>query len=242
VISVAFARACPARFPMVTSAKNPAVIRLALLVPWGLLIIFMAKNGAFTNARHLAAYYIFFFPVLLAGPAQEFLTRLRWWRWTSLSVMLLSILILFASRSEPLFPALTVFHRLEAAFPHASIINRAAFAFESRTVQDREERWLADNLPAAQHVVGYTTSFGALDAFIWRPYGQRRVERVLPADSPESLLAQDIHYVVVDNPGPDQTISSWILRYHGALVSTLALAPKVDTPPSYTYLVRLNDP
>ena len=55
--------------------------RLLILVPWLLLLIFMAKISVFQNARYLAPYYPFLLPLMLQQRGQRFLVRTRWWQW-----------------------------------------------------------------------------------------------------------------------------------------------------------------
>jgi hypothetical protein len=80
---------------------------------------------------------------------------------------------------------------------------------------------------------------------LWLPYGRRRVECLLPDDSPEGLRSQGIHYVVVDASAigsSDRTIGRWLSRFHATLVDQYTFPKSTgrtgDGPD--LYVVRLN--
>ena len=99
--------------------------RLLRLAPWALLLLFMAKVGTYDNARQLAAYYPFFFPLFLNGSGQMQLTRQTWWQRFCLLVMAVTAAMLLVSRDRPLFPAQTVLGKLQSNYPHSKIVARA---------------------------------------------------------------------------------------------------------------------
>ena len=61
------------------------------LLPWLLLLLFMAKVGTYANARQLAPYYVFLFPIFLVCAGHADLVRRHWWQLSGLLVMLLTV-------------------------------------------------------------------------------------------------------------------------------------------------------
>lgn len=242
IISIFWAwRDRPARLLEASTRKIKGDVRLLIWVPWMLLLIFMAKNGSDEGARQCAAYYIFLFPSLLSGAGQKNLTRQVWWRGFAVTIMCIAAMLLVTSRDRPLFPAQMLMNWLQADHPNSKFISRAAYSY--RLVPDFEEQRIVFEKirPPGEKVVGLATVEGSSEPGLWLPYGQRKVMRILPGDTPEQLRQAEIRYVMLEDDFlyyTNQTLDQFLSRYHGTLVTTGSFFADTGEP-QYFYLVHL---
>lgn len=216
--------------------------RLLRMAPWALLLLFMARVGTYQNARQLAPYYAFLFPLFLAKPGNALLVRRRWWQWFGLMVMLSTVGLLVVSRNRPLFPAQTMVHWLRTGHPNSQLIARLDFSFEANAMALEQGKRIAKDLPPDEKLIGYATLIGSAEPALWFPLGQRRVYRLTMEDTPEELKAQGIRDVVVDSNILNlsrETIGQWMDTYQAALVDTADCQTQPGLPPFHLYLVRL---
>jgi hypothetical protein len=214
---------------------------LLRLAPWALLLLFMAKNGNAQNARQLAPYYPFFFPVLLINPGHLPLVRQGWWQRLGLLLMLFTAMLLVLAPSRSLFPAKTVIGGLQAKYPHSKFISQA-WHYVSRVSGGELRNFLKKNLPTDETVVGYAAAHDAGEPGLWLPDGQRRVERLLMDDTPERLHSLGIHYVVVESLflwAANETPEQWMNKYNADLVSQLTYGLKAGGEPGQLYIFHL---
>jgi hypothetical protein len=214
------------------------------LAPWGVLLLFMAKVGTYQNARQMAPYYVFLFPSLLVASGHSRLVRKIAWQWLVYAVMAVTILLLILSRGKQLFPAQTLFGRLHEKYPHSRIVARLAVSFSTPTFLRTQQTAFQNDLPPGETTIGYYTTFNCTaEPGLWQPLGSRRIERVIPGDSPAELRRKPIHYVVVDEQAllhSNQTIGEWLKLYDAELVKEVAFMIQWEQPPHHLYLVRLH--
>jgi hypothetical protein len=219
-------------------------LRFLRLLPWGLLLVFMAKVSSYPNARQLAAYYVFLFPCFLVFPGHAGLVRRRWWQRLGLLVMLLTAGMLIVARDRPLFPAKTILVPLKEKYPGWKFLAKAWDSYACRLSLDVQRKVFHNSLPPTEAVVGYATVRGSQEAQLWLPFGSRRVQRVLPEDTSRQLQADGVHFVLVDDSGLEMlglTIADWTKQFDGVVIDSAAF----ETQPGKTgwdYLVRLNPP
>ena len=217
--------------------------RFLRLVPWFLLLVFMAKVGTVQSARHLSPYYILLFPLLLCQPGIARVVRQRWWQITSLSLMLLTLVMVSLIRDRPLFPVLTLSHYLARTFPNSTLPPRIASAFSGGLERDKFLTFLAAKLPADQTMIGYAVFMEAQEPCLWLPWGQRTVMRVLPTDQPADWSAAGVHYIVMESFYLDankQDLAGWLKQNHGVLVADYIRNAAQNVPP-HVYLIKLAD-
>jgi hypothetical protein len=217
-------------------------LRLLRYVPWLLLLVFMAEDLAYENARQLSPYYAFFLPCILVMPGQALLVRQRWWRWSGLLLMLLTVGLVVISRNRPLVPMQTILQCLHAGRPDSRWITRLEFSFASNQDARKLDQELIKNLPPDEKLIGYGTVIGSAEPDFWFPLGQRRVQRLTPDDTPDGLRTEGIRYVVVDSFILDysrETIGQWMGKFRGELVEEVDIQTQPGLPPIYLYLVRL---
>ena len=97
--------------------RDPLLFWLRV-VPWALLLLFMAKVGTFSSARHLAPYYLFLFPLFLVKPGHASVVRQPRWQRLGLEIMLLAIIVVAGAGNRPLLPLPALWEALHAKFPN----------------------------------------------------------------------------------------------------------------------------
>ena len=215
------------------------------LVPWFLLLLFMAKIGTAQNARQFAPYYIFLFPALLVLPGQSPLTRQRWWQRVAWFILLFTAGLVVVARNHPLLPAQTVVEGLKARHPHWGFLAKADYLYSNRASIEIMRARVPAALPPAETVVGYAASVGRSEPFVWLPFGHRRVEDVAPGDTREDLLAKGIHYVAVEDSyltHENITIDQWAAEVNGEVLDRWTFERDLNAPPAGLFLVRLLPP
>lgn len=213
------------------------------LTPWLLLLIFMAKDGEAQSARHMAAYYVFLFPLLLATSGQETLVRKIWWQNIALVCMASAIGLSVVNINRPLFPAESLMGRLAAAHPKSKSIAIVKAVYDEPATFEKLKGWLREQLPRGEPLIGFTAwDDPQLEPILWQPWGSRKVEWVLPQDTPGQLLKEGIRTVVIEGqPGPvNRDLESWMTRYHARLVADTAFqrGGHMDFP-SHVYIMQL---
>jgi hypothetical protein len=226
------------------SARPPAtgLARSLRLAPWFLLLIYMAKVGTFENARQLAPYYVFLFPVLLLMPAYVILDRRLWWQRLCLLVMLATAFLLITSRNRPLFPFQTVTARLLTKYPQSGLLEKLNNSFHLRSSFAQFRNLFQKTIPANESLIGYLTTAGGAEPGLSLPLGRLKVERMLPGETPAQLRRKGIRFIVVDDAGlktQNATIQDWLLKCNGQLADQMTLFASPYDPPIHNYLVRL---
>ena len=213
-------------------------IRLLRLAPWALLVLFMAKVASFENARQLAPYYPFLLPSILRPATSATLARRLWWQRLAGAVMVTPAILLILSPLRPLWPAQTILSHL----PPSRRVSRAQSFYSSAQIVSIQRHAFQNTLPAAESVVGYATDIRALEPTLWRPF-TRRVARVLPGDTRQTLEENGIHHVVVDDyflKMAHLDIKELAQRYNARVVDTLSVSSGWQRPPDHIYLLCLN--
>jgi hypothetical protein len=232
---------------MVNSPPADRTAQWLRLAPFGLLLLFMAKVGTNQNARHLSAYYPFFFPVILASFGHTILVRRRWWQNLSLSLLLFTGMLLLVSPDRPLFPAEWIISRLETAYPNSMIVKKEALSFSARLNGEEVKYHFSGKLPPDENTVGYAAGFEAGETGLWLPLTNRKVERLLPTDTKEDLNSLGIHYLVMEEHFTDpagQNLGKWLEQHHGVVLDTYVQAVNPEYPwrthSWQSYLIKIN--
>jgi hypothetical protein len=80
-----------------------------------------------------------------------------------------------------------------------------------------------------------------IDISLWRPFGSRRVEHILPSDSLEQIQQRHVQYAVVSEaPLLDEhsTLAAWQERTRAEVVGTVTATMTVVQGPRPWYIVR----
>jgi hypothetical protein len=215
-------------------------VRLAPVIS---LLALFSQSHMCIIARLIISYYLPILPVLLVGPAQEWLVQQRWWRAAAGVVFAIAAGLLIVSPSRPLFPVQTV---LAALQNHEAGSHRLARAEEVyRVYRERNDSFAparATLLPGVQ-VLGLTM-FDEPETSLWRPFGSRRIEHVCPDDTAAELKARGVEYILVR---PDVfgrlftgSLDDWLQRMHAEAVQKIRLNLRASVGFVDWQLVKLN--
>jgi len=212
------------------------------LVPWLLLLLFMAKIGTAQNARQFAPYYLFLFPALLVLPGQSALTRQRWWQRLGLLILLLAAGLVVVARNRPLLPAQTLVTGLQARHPHWGFLAKAEFLYSNRVAIENMRALVPPALPPGEAVIGYAATVGRSEPWVWLPFGTHRVEDVIPGETREQLLAKGIRYVAVEDSFLTRLnldIDQLAAEMNGEVLERWSFEKDLNAPPAGLFLMRL---
>jgi hypothetical protein len=241
---IAVRRGRAAMVPVFSSpVHRRATAWLLRLVPWLLLLVFMAKVGTFTNARHLSPYYLLFLPLLLAMPVHSDLLRQIWWRRCGVAVMLVTAGLLVLSINRPLFPANTLIARLASSHPQSKMASHLREAYGFRSTFETLRDVFAQSIPPGESTVAYLTVVGFAEPGLALPLGRLQVERLRPTDSPAFARQQHIHYVVADDIAlgvMHVTLETWLAQWDARLVDQVDYYTDPHLPPNHLYLACFN--
>ena len=228
--------------------KSEKLSFLLRLLPWGLLLIFMAKVGSYENARQLAPYYVFLFPLILVRSGHSRLVRQRGWQRFAFLIMASAILLVVTLGDRPLFPAKSIIGPLHEKFPENQFVSNQYQRYVKAPYQITLARrnYLEQMLPLDAKIVGYYAGTCDVDEpGIWLPFGRRKAECISPFDSNQQVRAMGIRYIVLDWRAVAQTgedYRQWMKRYDATEIGHLEL-PGQHTmiPVPEIFLVRLNE-
>ena len=228
------------------SHRRDPLLRLLRWIPWVLLLVFMAKVGTIETGRLCGSYYFLLCPSLLMGAGLSILARRRWWQALALLVMALAVALVVVSRDRPLFPSQTVLGRLAAEHPHSKLIANLSLTYAATPALDAERLFFRTNLPPDAAVLGYGAVSRECESYLWLPYGQRRVEVVLPGDTLQQLRAAGIQYAVITQEKflgrANLTIEQWLAQHQAVLIYQKEFLEDPYAPPERYYLARLPGP
>jgi hypothetical protein len=218
---------------------------LLRLVPWGLLLLFMAKVGTSSSARHLAPYYIFLFPFFFVKAVHTGVVRQRRWQRIGLEIMVLAAIVVAGAGNRPLLPFSALWEMFHKKFPQNELVSDqyTRYVDSDFVAAAARKNFIEKSLPPDETVVGYHPIVCDSDEpGLWLPYGRRRVEYVSPGDSPERLRELGVHYVVVHLYPKEGSITNWLDKYHGTLAGQYTFPNSSATTfvPPELYLIRLN--
>ncbi len=197
--------------------------RAVLLAPYVSLFFFFAKSGMQTVARLVSAYYPLLLPLLLRGRGPAALVRHRWWRRAAAIVLLLALVVVVVTPQRPLWPARSILSRMDHADSHPILkrMKEVYLVFADRPDSMAKVR---DLMPENYSLVGFAGAIDDTEISLWRPFGHRRVEDILPGDSPEQIRARKIQYAVVGEVFlslQHQTIETWLMQHQAVLLAPL---------------------
>jgi hypothetical protein len=170
--------------------------RCLLLSPWVSLLVFLVKCSVGDQSRLIAAYYPLLIPALLMSPFQERIVRARWWRALAFCAVALSLAPLVVSPPRPLWPALSVLEKLDAAHSSKALLRRAHDVYSVYAQRSDAFAPVIKQLPEGLTVLGVII-FDDPEAALWLPIGSRRILHLMPQDTLSDLQQKKIEYVLV---------------------------------------------
>jgi hypothetical protein len=214
-----------------------------VVVPWMLLLIFMAKISVFQNARYLAPYYPFLLAAMLRQRGQSRVIRMAWWRWGTRLVAVLTILMILVSRQRPLWPGHSLADLIELRLGKPEFAQRVRNAFAFYEESPQTTRWLQRVLPPDAKMIGYAAVVGYSEVPIWKLKSVTQVRRFLPEDSLEDLEDRGIHYLVVEpsflKEKRGKQLIATIFEKGGKIISKSTVQFSPESTPEDLWLIRL---
>ena len=196
-------------------------------------LIYMAQSGLYAPSRYLLPHSFLILLPIFALPAAATLVRKKWWRALALLMFVPATILLGLSPARPLFPAVSVFGRLDdTAHP---VLVRAADVYSIYRNRGDLLRPIRETLPP-RATVGLLL-YNNPETSLWRPFGSRRVLHIRGEDTPEFTRSRGIQYVVI---GPNLyfdehklTAEDWARANSGELlgrfpIRILARGPAID--------------
>jgi hypothetical protein len=99
-----------------------------------------------------------------------------------------------------------------------------------------------DLLPKDLGVIGFMGEGDDIDMSFWRPFGSRRVEHVVVADSADDIRARGIEYIVVGGSNfarEGTTLEGWVSKTGAVIVAKTTATLRVSDGPQAWYVARL---
>ena len=93
-------------------------------------------------------------------------------------------------------------------------------------------------LPPDASILGFMT-YDEPETSLWRPFGSRRVLHVRIGESPESVRARGIKYVLVNEEKTREPLEQWLKRMNGRVLEAQDLKLRAGRPSGGWYLVEL---
>ena len=207
------------------------------------MLIFMSKSYVGSGSRLLTPYYaLLAVPFLLMRGHVSVVCR-RWWRWGAGTVFAVSASLLVLTPPRPLFPARTLFDALRARVPSSRFMERAQTVYTIYGLRGDSFAPVRATLPPGVKVLGMIT-FDDPETSLWRPFGSRRIEHVLPTDTPEDLAQHEIHYVLINTKYFvglfKETLDEWMHRQNATLITKMLLTLRASDGASEWLLVSLS--
>jgi hypothetical protein len=168
----------------------------------------------------------------------------------------LSIVLVALSRQRPVWPGYWVASHFEKRFPENALFRKMknTYGFSRRLRAGLAST--IDRLPPGEKRIGYAVRFSDKEVYLWKPFGSRRVERILNNDSAEEVRRKGIRYALVDpsalvnvgdfvivdeQPSPrtaTMSIERWMEMFDAELIHTEEVPVAPDAPAVKCYLVK----
>jgi hypothetical protein len=201
----------------------------------------MFKSGMTTVARLVAPYYALLVPPLLAGTGQSRIVRAAWWRFSVLGLFLRAALLLFVSPARPLWPADSVLAGIDTQ--SHPLLERAKMVYSVYGQRAEGFAPVRALLPPGLKVLGLIASDDP-ETSLWRPFGQRRIEHVVPADSIANLRARGVEYVLVNSEKFEalfqRPLQQWLTEMQAQILAKVALTLRATAGPSEWCVIKLS--
>jgi hypothetical protein len=213
-----------------------------ILGVWLGLGIVLLRLGLYGSARYLLPFYFLLIVPALSGPAVAEIFRGRSWRLAGLAVFGSALLLLLVSPPRPLWPAMTVLQKLGADQSSDPLVRRAWTVYSVYGQRADSFGPVLKVLPADSGPLGMM-AFDAPETSLWQPFGSRRVLHVCHGDSPASLRARGIEYILLEektlNAKSGLDFSGWLAINQAETVQTFTLQLRAAQDPGNWLLARL---
>jgi hypothetical protein len=238
----AVAGCCVSRNARKTTDWNALALRWA---PWAALGVHTVKVVLLATARVATPYYLLLAAGPLSASGMSALTRCRWWRGLAGAQFALAGLLVVISPARPLWPALTVLNDLSRRHPESALIARMRTVYQTYRNRPDAMASVREAVPREVTVLGLVTG-DDLETSLWRPFGVRRCEHIIPGDTRAMLDARGVTWLAVNDDNFrarfPQPLAEWAASLDGELVQTIPVAARATRGPVGWHLIRLRPP
>lgn len=161
------------------------------------LLVYFAKTGLFTVARHISPFYLFFVALVLLGLRPEKTIRSRLWKWAAGAAMASTIVMLIITPARPLWPVQWFFARFGAN--PSSTIQRASLGYSIYAERADALGPLRKALPTDAREIGFMSFAAGSEMPFWKPYGKMRVHHIRPGEDITKLRREGMRHIVVNS-------------------------------------------
>ncbi|MCX6972661.1 MAG: hypothetical protein NTV93_21260 [Verrucomicrobia bacterium] len=149
---------------------------------WAALGAYMVKLGSECTARLVAAYYPgIVIPILALAPQARLVTR-RWWKILAIIAALSAWIPLALAPPRPLLPVESIFGLAGRMGAPASIIKRTQTVYSVYGTRNDNLATVREHLPLPARTIGFAGTGDESELSFWRPFGQRSVVDLVPAN------------------------------------------------------------
>jgi hypothetical protein len=204
------------------------------------LLVYFARTGLFTVARHISPYYLFLLGLILLSLRPDKTLRRLLWKWAAAAAMASTIVMMIITPSRPLWPAQWFFAKF-GENPESRIIQRAALGYEIYGKRADALGLLKNKLPDGANHVGFMCFSSGSEMPFWKPYGKKSVRHIRPGDSIIGL-----RHIVINTRNFEfmigKTPEDWVSEHGGKIIARIPIQITVQEQASDWGLVELTDP
>jgi hypothetical protein len=227
--------------PWKITPPSPA-LGIAWLATLVSILIYSSKMAIGCPARIILPALMFLIVGFSVLPNQCWLVRSRLWRWSAFFALASSILVLILTPSRPLVPHGIMVKLAQKLSLPLSLNKRIFNVYETYGRRARAFSPLLIAVSPGTRVLGYTGGV-ALEAALWKPYGDHSIIFVPPADllknpqcpHPELLIASA--YTIKKSTGLEPL--EWIRKTGASILAQKEIIFLVRNGPELFYLLKL---
>ncbi len=225
------------------SVRKPVTLywKLLLWSPWISLIVFGLKAQVVaSSSRLITPYYALLLAPFLVFNFDERVLHRRWWKCAVAVVFVVAITLEILIPDRPFWPAQTVMAKLKADHPSSALIKHSADVYTVYAHRSECFAPLVAALPADAKVVGLIT-FDDPETSLWWPLGSRRIEHITRDDTPESLAAKGIQYILAPSYCYEMAlpVEDVIRKYNATVLQKIPLQLRGQYGPTDWYVLEI---
>jgi hypothetical protein len=227
--------------PWKITPPSPA-LAIAWMTTLVSILIYTSKMAIGCPARIILPAQMFLIVGFSALPNQSWLVRSHVWRWSAFFAMGSSLLVLILTPSRPIFPQGLMIKLAQRLSLPPSLNERILNVYETYGRRARAFSPLLTAVSPDTRVLGYTGGV-ALEAALWKPYGDRSIIFVPPSGllknpqcpHPELLIASA--YTIKRSTGLEPL--EWINKVGASILAQKEIIFLVKNGPELFYLLKL---
>ena len=218
--------------------------KILLWSSWFALLVFGLKaQVVFSSSRLLTPYYaILIAPILVFYFDERVLWR-GWWKCAVTAVFVLATALEILIPDRPLWPAQPILEKLKASHPSSKLIAHSEAVYSVYRHRSESFAPLLAALPPDTKVVGLIT-FDTPEASLWWPLWSRRIEHVTRDDTPETLAAHGIKFILAPSYSYEISLSieEAMRKYNATVYRKIPLQLRAQYDAEDWYILEVKPP